>query len=212
VGRIYFYKLMADNGGAPCVERGLLSLAICKPMIRRAAREGDLIFGFAANSLHRDNRLVYAARITKKLTEGGYYTDNSYANRGDCVYRFEAGRFVWRKGAKYHGPQDLIHDLGPHPDYPRANVLLSKDFRYFGGAGSDEYKVKFGRVKTAVESLGRGQRVHHDKALFGQLLDMADWIWAISKHKKIGYPTSAPSRSVCHRSRPCGVVVDDDSA
>jgi hypothetical protein len=33
VERIYFYKLTADNGGAPCVEDGLLSLAICKPAI-----------------------------------------------------------------------------------------------------------------------------------------------------------------------------------
>lgn len=32
--KIYFYKLTADNGGAPCVQDGLLSLAICKPMIR----------------------------------------------------------------------------------------------------------------------------------------------------------------------------------
>lgn len=49
--RIYFYKLVADNGGAPCVENGLLSLAICKPMIRKTAKEGDLILGFAGNSL-----------------------------------------------------------------------------------------------------------------------------------------------------------------
>ena len=53
---IYFYKLTADNGGAPCVRYGLLSLAICKPMIRKTAKEGDLVFGFAANSLHRYNR------------------------------------------------------------------------------------------------------------------------------------------------------------
>jgi Nucleotide modification associated domain 2 len=46
---IYFYKLTADNGGAPCVRHGLLSLAICKPMIRKTAEEGDLTFGFAAN-------------------------------------------------------------------------------------------------------------------------------------------------------------------
>jgi Nucleotide modification associated domain 2 len=70
---IYFYKLTADNGGAPCVRHGLLSLAICKPMIRKTAEEGDLTFGFAANSLHRDNRLLYVARVTKKLADGEYY-------------------------------------------------------------------------------------------------------------------------------------------
>ena len=40
--RIYFYKLTTDNGGAPCVQDNLLSLAICKPMIRMAAQVGDL--------------------------------------------------------------------------------------------------------------------------------------------------------------------------
>jgi Nucleotide modification associated domain 2 len=48
---MYYYKLTNDDGGAPCVQGDLLSLAICKPMIRSTARPGDLIFGFAANSL-----------------------------------------------------------------------------------------------------------------------------------------------------------------
>ena len=30
MAKIYFYKLTNDGGGAPCVERDLLSLAICK--------------------------------------------------------------------------------------------------------------------------------------------------------------------------------------
>jgi hypothetical protein len=35
--RVYFYKLVVDDGGAPCVQNGLLSLAICKPQIRKTA-------------------------------------------------------------------------------------------------------------------------------------------------------------------------------
>jgi Nucleotide modification associated domain 2 len=67
---MYFYKLTADTGGELCVEKDLLSLAICKPMIRRTAKEGNLIFGFAAKSQHTDNRLMYVARVTKKLCNG----------------------------------------------------------------------------------------------------------------------------------------------
>jgi hypothetical protein len=77
VERIYFYKLTADNGGAPCVEDGLLSLAICKPAIRSTARCGDVIFGFAANSLHPDNRLIYIARVTEKSKDGLYFLPDS---------------------------------------------------------------------------------------------------------------------------------------
>ena len=168
--RIYFYKLTADSGGAPCVQRGLLSLAICKPMIRSSARCGDFIFGFAAKSLRpSDNRLIYAARVTRKLYNEEYYKDSRYARRGDCIYRFRSGRFTWRRGAQYHGPKDLVHDLGDYPKYPRANVLLSTDFRYFGKAASDKYKSKFPRVRKAVESLGRGQRVSGPAHTCGQI-------------------------------------------
>jgi Nucleotide modification associated domain 2 len=148
---IYFYKLTTDNGGAPCVQYGLLSLAICKPMIRKAAAEGDLIFGFAANSLHPDNRLIYIARVTKKLCCGEYYKRNRYSRRRDCIYSLSRTRFVWKRKAAYHEPQAVTHDLGTHPEYARADVLLSRDFRYFGAAGTDEYKAKFPRVARAVE-------------------------------------------------------------
>jgi len=113
--RIYFYKLTADNGGAPCVQDGLLSLAICKPMIRTTAELEDVIFGFAANSLHRANRLIYIARIGKKVCNGDYYREKRFANRGDCVYEWHRSRFVWRQRALHHGPEDLgSRKDGPH--------------------------------------------------------------------------------------------------
>jgi hypothetical protein len=82
-GRLYFISDRTDfwdSGGAPCVQKGLLSLAICKPMIRSSARCGDFILGFAANSLRpSDNRLIYAARVTRKLCNGEYYKDRKTA-------------------------------------------------------------------------------------------------------------------------------------
>ena len=209
MSRIYVYKLTADNGGAPCIEDGLLSLAICKPMIRRMADKGDLIFGFAANSLHRDNRLIYVARITKKLSDGQYYQDSRYRRRRDCIYRFEEGRFVPRKNARYHlRPEDLPHDLGEPPRYTRANVLLSTDFRYFGGSGSDDYKGKFKLVSEAIQGLGRGHRVHYDRRLYDELHRMARWIWTSTEHKVIGSPSSEPSGSVCQRGGSCAIVLN----
>ena len=47
-------------------------------------------------------------------------------------------------GSLYHGsPGDLVHDLGKIPNYPRANTLRSREFCYFGAAGSDAYKQNF---------------------------------------------------------------------
>jgi hypothetical protein len=209
MARIFFYKLTADTGGAPCVDRGLLSLAICKPMIRASAKEGDLIFGFAANSLHRDNRLIYVARVTRTLRNGEYYKDERYAGRGDCIYKFQSGHYVWRSGALHHGPNDIAHDLGEFPDYSRANVLLSTDFRYFGRAGNDEYKSTFPLVRDAVERLGQGERVHHDPVLYDQLLKIADWVWETYPQEGSGlaYKRALPENLLSGKVLRCGKQV-----
>jgi len=207
--KIYFYKLTCDDNGAPCVQDGLLSLAICKPMIRKKAQPEDLIFGFAANSLRADNRLLYIARITGKVRNGDYYVDKRFAGRPDCIYERCGSRFVQRAGALYHGsPADLVHDLGGHPDYPRAHVLLSTDFRYFGARGTAEYKSRFPLIREAVERLGRGQRVHHDQALRNDLQALRRQVWQETHRMVAGPPTSAPRRVECHRSKSCAVLSD----
>jgi hypothetical protein len=206
MAKIYFYKLTVDDGGAPCVTGDLLSLAICKPMIRSTADIDDLIFGFAADSLHKDNRLIYVACVTDKLCDGKYYKDAEYAKRSDCIYRYKGGRYFWKPGSLYHDVGDIEHDLGKYPEYPRANVLLSDDFRYFGKEANAEYKTKFTEVRSAVERLGEEHRVRHTLALQNEFLQMKDWVWETYEEKKIGEPTSEPSRSACHRSKSCGVL------
>lgn len=49
--KFYFYKLTVDAGAAPCVQRDLLSLAICGPVIRSTAEQGSLISGG-----HKENK------------------------------------------------------------------------------------------------------------------------------------------------------------
>lgn len=206
--RIYFYKLTTDNGGAPCVTPGLLSLAICKPMIRSTAETGDLIFGFAARSLDRNNRLIYIAEITEKLRDGRYFKDRRFSRRGDCIYewrRREQG-FAWRRGAQHHGPNDLIHDLGARPYYQKANVLLSTNFRYFGATGTDQYKSRYPCVARAVEELGRGHRVWRDEELYNELDALKREAWESAAVMMAGNSTSRPQQGVCHRSTSCGEI------
>jgi len=209
--RIYIYKLTCDNGGAPCVHDNLLSLAICKPMIRRSAKPGDLIFGFAANSLHADNRLIYAAALTDNLSCGAYFLDERFIRRPDCIYALRRGRFYRRPGARFHhGPGDIIHDLGEH--YERANVLISNDFRYFGRDGKAEYKKQFGLIKEAVERLGRGYRVNHHHDLRAQLCVLKQQIWKSTRQADVGTPTSSPTLRVSHRCESCGAVTEKESS
>ena len=53
MSKIYIYKMTVDDGGAPCLRDGILSLAICKPAIRSAAEPGSLVLGFAGNELYK---------------------------------------------------------------------------------------------------------------------------------------------------------------
>lgn len=182
MARRFLYKMTSIAGAAPCVEDGLLSLAICKPMIRRTAQVGDLLVGVAANSAFADNRLVYVARVTGKLEQGAYYRERAYRQRPDCIYEWAGGRFDVRDGALFHGTQDeLAHDIGPHPGYARAHTLLSTEFRYFGRDGTTEYRSRHPHLANAVNRLGRGHRVNHGQAvereieaLFAQLMREAE--------------------------------------
>jgi Nucleotide modification associated domain 2 len=40
--KVYIYKLTVDDGGAPCVQDEVLSLAICKPFIRSTAQQDNM--------------------------------------------------------------------------------------------------------------------------------------------------------------------------
>ena len=86
--------------------------------------------------LSRENRLIYIACITDIEEDGDYYEKAMYEHRRDRIYiRGDDGRFSRRPDACYHdNPADLEHDLGSFPEYDRARVLISDDFRYFGSA------------------------------------------------------------------------------
>ena len=163
----YVYKLTSDNGGAPCVMGYVLSLALCKPIIRCKADQGSWIFGFAANSLrisHPGNRLIYVARVDKSLPGSEYYADDSeYRRRPDCIYRPVHEGFEWRKGSAFHlnGAQ-MDHDLGSaHAGFDRARVLISTEFRYFGREGQS-LTPSAPTLRNLLNRLTQGHRTNFD--------------------------------------------------
>jgi len=110
--KLYLYKLVADGGGAPCVWRTLLSLAICKPKIRYHAesdqRKKDVgkRFENAYVLLSRDYRYFGIKGkddcqrdfpVIKKLVEGlkrGHRVNFSVELRGELLV---LKKEVWRK-------------------------------------------------------------------------------------------------------------------
>jgi hypothetical protein len=174
MSKVYLYKMTTDNGGAPCVHDGKLSLAICKPAIRTSARCGDYIIGFAGNSLYENNCVVYATKVSRCLPGTEYYA-NRYKLRPDCIYEFSDGIYRRRPGAKYHSPEDLEHDLGKPRDYGRARVLLaenSSDFRYFGSSCPIPYQSKYRELSIFVREMTQGHRTSLSESLRTAVLSL----------------------------------------
>ncbi|MCS7468516.1 hypothetical protein NZK35_17830 [Stieleria sp. ICT_E10.1] len=202
--RCYVYKVIVDSGGAPCVYRNLLSLAICKPAIRRTAKVGDLVFGFGGNNEQIPNRLVYIAEITEKSTGGDYYYEPRFAKRPDCIYRWTAGdELVLKDDAKFHQHADARpRDVGRYSRYGNASVLLSKDFRYFGASATDDWKRSYPTITKLVEGMGQGHRVNHGPRLSEELLELKAEMWQTYAKVKLGEPVHGRKKQDCH-SAPC---------
>ncbi len=193
---IFIYKLTTDNGGAPCVKDGLLSLAICKPRIRKSAGQKDFIIGMGAKSVNDlKGRLIYIAEVTKIIQDGDYYLDK-YSDRPDCIYAKKGQVFNWRFGAQYHSPADLTHDLGEQPYYERAICLLSDKFVYFGR--NKEPSIE--KIKDIYSALPRDYRVNHNNDTKNRLQEFIDEIFDKYGNGKHGDPTHLDMSKKCNGS------------
>ncbi len=171
--RTFVYKLTSDRGGAPCAiepppgQPALLTLAICKPAIRRTAQPGDRILGITSRALaHSDGyplgAIIYAAIVGERVDARDYFMpESAFTHRPDCIYEFhqQLGRASHRGLSALH--QDERHelrDLGRYPMYKNGHVLLSQDFRYFGAAAI-AIPSRLTLLTMTAETLGQGHRV-----------------------------------------------------
>ena len=196
---IYVYKMTADNGGAPCVYRGMLSLAICKPKIRKTADEGALVFGFGGKRL--GGRLIYAAYVTEKPPVGEYYANSRFLNRPDCIYRNVNGRPKRIENAQFHtGSDESPTDVGNH--FEKAYVLLSKNFCYFGATGTTDYQKCSPALMAMLKRLKRGHRLNHDPEVRQELCALAKQLWRTGLAGKQGEPSDSDKSRRCNTDTP----------
>ena len=102
--RLFSYKITHDSGFAPNPFGHTLTLATCKPEIRRCKRVGDWVAGFTSGELNGDpvgdERLVYLMRVGEKTLIRDYFWDprfqdkipnmkakGPYPKTGDNIYR-----------------------------------------------------------------------------------------------------------------------------
>lgn len=162
------YTVVQDTGIAPNPFWGFCTLALCTPNKKNYnLQKDDWIVGLLAKE--RDNRLLYAMKVSEILDFDEYYHDkrfkekipNPNGNRkeqyGDNMYyKNNAGGWeqVECKGHPHYGKDALIKDT------KIGKVFIAKKFYYFGDKAEEvpqKYKylisrwVKYTRNKAEVD-------------------------------------------------------------
>lgn len=190
---IYVYKLVHDDGGAPCIHADELSLSICKPRIRMSAQKGDWIIGFGGKSVaNLKGRLIYISEVTSVESDGGYYKKTEYHQRPDCIYRFsqEKGYYL-APDARFHTDGFLNHDLGAPQARPRARNLISNNFVYFGSCKEPSEKGDLGGIMDIYEALPRDFLRNHSETNRDRLASFIEMILGKYTKRVYGTPTHA---------------------
>lgn len=146
--RLFSYVVLRDYGFAPNPFHGTCTLATCKPDIRRVAAMGDWVLGTGPRSLGRDGRLVFAMRVTDKISFDEYWADPQFAAKrpylrgslkrayGDNIYHADPETGEWLQESSHHS----FHDGLPNPENVEQDtrsplVLVSTDYMYWGRDG-----------------------------------------------------------------------------
>lgn len=146
--RLFSYVVVWDKGFAPNPYHGYLTLACCKPRIRKAAKEGDWIVGTLSYSRfpNMGGRMLYAAEVSEVLPINSYWRDLRFEKKkpnmqgkpenrcGDNIYSYNSQTSaISRQLPSFHSHEDggedsksMKHDLGGE------NVLVCSNFVYFG--------------------------------------------------------------------------------
>ena len=152
---IYAYMVPVDDGAAPNPYGGVCTLAICKPNLRKIAKQSDWIIGLSS-----DFKLIYTMKITtvKTMKEYDTYTKenlpikipnknskNIEEQMGDSVYDFTKDSVLLRPSVHSRCTKEM--------DLAGKNVLLSNCFYYFGNKPKDLPKEFENIVTLGVDFL-----------------------------------------------------------
>lgn len=143
MARVYSYVVKRDYGFAPNPFYGFLTLATCKPQIRKSAEIGDFIIGNSPSNL--GSKLVYMAKVSEVITFDEYWSNPRFLCKrpimngsvkklyGDNIYH-HAEDDTWMQENSHHSLEDgsinkenLDRDTS-HTD----RVLIANDYFYFG--------------------------------------------------------------------------------
>lgn len=177
--RIYRYIWTHDSGMAPCPDGGQITLATCKPVIRRVARPGDWVIGFRPGSLER-GLVLWAGRVESKLSHGEY--QRRHGKRSDAVYREGDDRRYERLALDYHPSQSEMDR-----DVREPALLFDRAASVYLNGQPEPLPAHLFHLAAA----GRNHRVSETTP--EELAALEQWVAGLA-------PTAAPKRSSGRRS------------
>ncbi len=168
---LYIYRLTNDTGFAPCVEKGLLSLACCKGgqirngkvistglrhrigQKREADYETDDVYILGVFK----DKMLYLAKVTKVVSMEEYFNGMS-KGRTDDIYSLVNGELVRNQKLR-------TKDVHTEPDRIKKDlagryVVLSEDYIYLGVDAVTieeitQYYPKFEETKVYKDELAQ---------------------------------------------------------
>ena len=141
--KVFTYIITKDFGFAPNPFHGFCTLATCKATIRKGAKIGDWVLGLGSKALENRGYLIYAMKISDKLTFNEYWKEPKFQCKkpieggsqkiiyGDNIYHQSKGK--WYQANSNHSKKNgKPHIKNIKYDTKSEVVLVSEDFYYFG--------------------------------------------------------------------------------
>lgn len=170
---VYSHVVVHDYGFAPNPYAGFLSVATCKPQIRRSAHVGDWVVGVGSVKTVGGDRAIYALLIDEIVKIETYGQEERFKDKrpvfgaepwkraGDNVY-YKNNEANWARRPSLHDASHVSVDLSGK------NVLLGCEFYYFGSS-APSLPTQLG----TLASPGRGHRRYENPDI---LIELESWL------------------------------------
>ena len=177
--RLFVYRIVTDAGTAPHISDGYLTLTICKPKIRKAAKNGDYVLSLVAQS----NNAMKTLKKSKGVTNEDKHFLAAYLFRvGDvvpmekydewcgahaphklCTAEHFEGNAQYNKNLKWrpgpHGPGERNRNLSG------CNSITSTHFAAWKSSAphrlTAEELAGLGLTEEEVAKIGIGHKIVH---------------------------------------------------
>ena len=190
--KYFSYVVARDFGFAPNPFGQHCTLATCKPLIRRNSELDDWIFGITPKAKDKGNRLVFAMKVTQKMTFDEYWASPEFQYKkpvmngslkqlyGDNIYHKNKDTDAWIQEDSHHSKDNGETNYeNLKRDVSGQYVLISDYFYYFG-----KLNVEMPFLLKTKFSIGIGQKQVKEE----YALKLIEWLYSNYEKGLIGVP------------------------